>query len=154
MMITDASFTGKYMCVPAQFQDASCFEQAFPGSNSVSVNIPQYEMLLFYESNGEELRHIFEILLTKLSCIKDYNKLLISCKDNHTFAVLATGEQLLLVNSFSTGDSVSILYYLLLALQQSQVNPQQTIVHCLGFREHIDVKLIRTYFKDFVFMES
>lgn len=146
-----ASFTGRYLCVPAQFQDTSYFLQVYPGCSCISVDIPQYDMVLSYEPNVEGLHHIFEILLSRLGAIKDYNKLLISCKDSRTYVTFATGERLLLVNSFSTGDSVSILYYLLLALQQSQVNPQQTIVHCLGFREKVDEKLIRTYFKDFVF---
>ena len=146
-----ASFTGKYLCAPAQFQDASYFSQLYPGSTCVCVNIPQYDMVLSYEPDDEGLQHIFEILLSRLELIKDYNKLLICCKDNRTYVTFATGEKLLLVNSFSTGDSVSILYYLLLALQQSQVNPQQTIVHCLGFREKVDEKLILSYFKDFVF---
>ncbi len=151
--MNEINFTSKYLCMPSQFRNASYFSQTFSGSSCVSVDIPQYDMVLFYEPEGEAGKHIFEILLSRLDSIKEYNKLLISCKADRTYVTLATGDKLLLVNSFSTCHGASILYFLLLVLQQSQVNPQQTLVHCLGFRENIDEGLIKTYFKGFVFLE-
>ncbi|GEM_PF-6413482 len=149
-------YTEEFLLTPAKLHHNSYFMELWPGSEPCTVEIPAIEAVLTYNTKtccpttlqpGDSGTHIIAQLLTSLEKIADYNKLLVCTHNDTAYVVLATGEKLLLAQSYKTNGEMTLLYWLLLAARQTQTNPQQTVVRYIGDGGIVDTSNIRECFK-------
>ena len=68
-------------------------------------------------------------MLRDLPGIQDYNKILASWKEGRLYLAIAQGNGLLLANSFEAPDFTTAEYYIFLALNQLQLNPEVSSIY-------------------------
>lgn len=87
--------------------------------------------------------------LNELPTIKEYNKLIAEYnKEKGTLVLaLAEGERLLIANCYKTADFGSAIYYMLEALKQNQLNPQQTLVNLYAAVGTDELEKLQKYVK-------
>ncbi len=87
--------------------------------------------------------------LIELQSIKDYNKLIAEYnKEKGIFILtLAAGEQLLIANGYKATDFGSVIYFILEALRQNQINPQQTVVNLYAAIGIDELEKLESYVK-------
>ena len=154
-------FTPKCTLVPAQFHIAENSRQmlsdvvALADDDAVEyVAVPEFAAVMLYSNTpvGSIVRVISETVLrtdgTKakalpetyymlkhLQEIPDYNKILVSYKDEHLYLVIAQGKSLLFCNTFKAPDFTTAQYFIFLAMKTLQLNPE---VSSIFFRTPLD----------------
>ena len=154
-------FTPKCTLVPSQFHIAENSRQmlsdvvALADDDAVEyVAVPEFAAVMLYSNTpvGSIVRVISETVLrtdgTKakalpetyymlkhLQEIPDYNKILVSYKDEHLYLVIAQGKSLLFCNTFKAPDFTTAQYFIFLAMKKLQLNPE---VSSIFFRTPLD----------------
>ena len=89
----------------------------------------------------------FYYMLRSLSTISEYNRIIASYVDGVLYLTIAQGKTLMLCNSFNAPDFTTAQYYIFLALNKLQLNPEMsTIYFRTPLQEHEELTLYR-YFK-------
>lgn len=96
-----------------------------------AVEVRQYDSVLVYAAPSEDTRAVPELwyVLRDLPGIQDYNKILASWKEGRLYLAIAQGNGLLLANSFAAPDFTTAEYYIFLALNQLQLNPEVSSIY-------------------------
>lgn len=116
------------------------------GEKVYSENIESYGVKVLYKSS--ELPSVVRYL-NQLHSLKDYNKLIAEYDNKEGIVVIALGEgeKLLIANAYKTADFGSAVYYILEALRQNQMNPQQTTVNLYAAVSVDELQLLEKYVK-------
>ena len=87
--------------------------------------------------DGTKARPLPEIyyMLKQLNEIPDYNKIMVSYKDDTLCLVIAQGKSLLFCNTFKAPDFTTAEYFIFLAMKKLQLNPE---VSTIFFRTPLD----------------
>ena len=87
-------------------------------------------------------------MLKQLQVIPDYNKILVSYKDDTLCLVIAQGKSLLFCNTFKAPDFTTAEYFIFLAMKKLQLNPEvSTIFFRTPLEQEEEMSLYR-YFKN------
>jgi hypothetical protein len=86
------------------------------------------------------------LVLKKLLTRKDHNKLYLSYVKGRADVAVMSGSHLFLCNSYSVAEFTSALYFALLALKQSYINPENTTVFIHGDIFVPEIQLLSKYF--------
>ncbi|MBQ9310349.1 MAG: DUF3822 family protein [Bacteroidales bacterium] len=123
--------------VPTHFFDPTSARQSLAevaslkeGSAVKWAEIPQYDAVLVYEVDSEEVTAYPELyyVLQALPACADYNKIVASHKDGYLYLAIAQGGSLLLANVFPAVDFTTAEYYIFLAMKQLQLNPEVSVI--------------------------
>ena len=118
-----------------------------PEDKVFSVKFPQFDAVLLYSAaKKEDLPQLYH-LLGSLEKNPEYNKVHLAWENGCLSLVIAQGRNLLLANVFSAPDFTTAQYFLFLAMQQFQLNPEVTCI-CVKtpLSEEEEISLYR-YFK-------
>ena len=134
---------------PATARDALCEVAPLKDGDTVEyVEIPQYDAVLVYTQDGDsavsDRPEIYRIL-TRLPACPEYNKILCSHQDGRLY--VAQGKNLLLANSFPAPDFTTAEYYIFLALNSLQLNPEISTLCSLTPLDAEDEMSLYRYFK-------
>lgn len=94
--------------------------------------LPQLKAVLVYVPLEEGGLPPVAALLESIPSIEEHNKVALSFDGSAVHIAIATGEKLLLANSYAASDTVTAEYYLFAAMKQFQLNPQVTTVYIAG----------------------
>ena len=166
-------FTPKCALVPKQFYSDEVAKNLLnevadlkDGDTVSAVEVPDYAAVMVYSNSiGETLSKVIAetvrntagekaapmpelyYMLTQLSSLKDYNKILASYADGHLYITIAQGKTLLLCNSYPAMDFTTAEYYIFMAMKKLQLNPEvSTICFRTPLSESEELSLYR-YFK-------
>jgi len=93
-----------------------------------SAELPQWDSVLLYSaSRKEDLPQLYHLLVS-LDKDKEYNKVHLAWENGCLSLVIAQGRNLLLANVFAAPDFTTAQYFLFLAMQQFQLNPEVTCI--------------------------
>ena len=146
-----------FTLVPSHFFDPAAAREALAqvadlkdGDVVKHIDIPQYDAVLVYTPDGDsvvsETPEIFRIL-TRLPLCPEYNKILCSLREGQFYLAVAQGKSLLLANSFPARDFTTAEYFLFLALNSLQLNPEISTVCWLSQLDAEDEMSLYRYFK-------
>jgi hypothetical protein len=146
-----------FTLVPSHFFDPATAREALSevaqikdGDAVEYIEIPQYDAVLVYAKDGDsavsDRPEIYRIL-TRLPACPEYNKILCSQQDGRLYLAVAQGKNLLLANSFPARDFTTAEYYLFLALNSLQLNPEISTVCFLTPLDAEDEMSLYRYFK-------
>ena len=146
-----------FTLVPSHFFDPATAREALSevaqikdGDAVKYLEIPQYDAVLVYAKDGDsavsDRPEIYRIL-TRLPACTEYNKILCSQQDGRLYLAVAQGKNLLLANSFPARDFTTAEYYLFLALNSLQLNPEISTVCFLTPLDAEDEMSLYRYFK-------
>ena len=130
------------------------------------VHVPKFAAVLLYSTNvggtlsrvitetvlktdGTKSRPLPELyyVLESLSDIKEYNKILASYVDDYLYLAIAQGKSLLLCNSFHSPDFTTAEYFIFLAMNKLQLNPEMSSIYFrTPLNEEQEISLYR-YFR-------
>ena len=166
-------FTPKCALVPKQFFSPEIAREMLSDvahlgeSDSVSyAEVPEYAAVMVYSNSiGETLSKVISetvrtvdgekstplpelyYMLSYLSTIKDYNKILASYADGCLYLAIAQGKTLLLCNSYQAQDFTTAEYFIFMAMKKLQLNPEvSTICFRTPLSDDDELSLYR-YFK-------
>ena len=154
-------FTPKCTLIPAQFHVPENARMMLSDVVAVSdeesvefVEVPEFAAVLLYSNtsvgsisrvisetvlrtDGTKARPLPEVyyMLKQLPDIPDYNKILVSYKDDSLYLVIAQGKSLLFCNTFKAPDFTTAQYFIFLAMKKLQLNPE---VSSIFFRTPLD----------------
>ncbi len=99
-------------------------------SNSIGESISKVISQNVLTISGESVRVLPEMyyMLHALNYCEDYNKIVVSYKDDYVYIVIAQGKTLLLVNAYKAKDFTTSLYYIFLALKSLQLSIEQSVI--------------------------
>ncbi len=167
-------FTPKCALVPVQFFNPVAMRSALEEVSSVReddpvdhVDVPDYAAVLVYsnsigetlskvisetvvKTDGTKVRPLPEMyyLLSSLSLLPEYNRILASYMDGYLYLAVAQGKSLLLCNSYQAPDFTTAEYFIFLAMKKLQLNPEvSTICFRTPLSEDEEMSLYR-YFKN------
>lgn len=118
-------------------------------SNSIGATLPKVISETVRRTDGTVQKPLPELyyMLSQLSSIPDYNKMLASYMDGVLYLVIAQGKSLLLCNSFQAQDFTTAEYFIFLSMKKLQLNPEvTTICFRTALSEEEEMSLYR-YFK-------
>lgn len=168
-----ALFTPKFTLVPKQFFNPLSARQALSEVVSIQdsdmvdhIDVPAFNAELVYSNSiGESLSKVISqtvldhsgnpfpvlpevyFLLDAVASCKEYNKILASYMDGYLYLVIAQGKSLQLCNVFAAGDFTTAEYFIFLALNRLQLNPEvSTITFRTPLSSEQEMSLYR-YFK-------
>lgn len=99
------------------------------------INIPQYDTVLVYSTDGDSVvcdPPIMAEILKKLPECAEYNKIL-CCIDNGELNIaVAQGKSLLVANAFKVQDFTTAEYYIFLCVKAQQINPEVSTICWMG----------------------
>ena len=147
-------FTPKFTLIPKQFFNPLSARQALsevvPLNDSDMVDhidVEEYNAVLVYSNSiGESLSKVISqtvmdqagerfpilpeayYLLKSLKVCTEYNKIIASYMDGYLYLVLAQGKCLLLCNVFPAADFTTAEYFIFLALNSLQLNPEVSTI--------------------------
>ena len=159
--VTISVLTPKCALVPAQFHTQQASRQMLSEVANVTeedfveyVSIPEFAAVLLFSNSmvgalsrvlsetvlhvdGTKARPLPEIyyMLKQLNGIPDYNKIMVSYKDDTLCLVIAQGKSLLFCNTFKAPDFTTAEYFIFLAMKKLQLNPE---VSTIFFRTPLD----------------
>ena len=115
------------------------------------LDLPQYDAVLVYTTDGDSVvvdgtPEIYKLLMQLPEC-PEYNKILCSLSDDRLHLAVAQGKNLLLANSFPARDFTTAEYYIFLALNSLQLNPEISTVCWLTPLDAEDEMSLYRYFK-------
>jgi len=117
------------------------------------LDIPQYDAVLVYAIDGDSAvvdpPEIYQ-LLTRLPECPEYNKVLCSWHDGRLLLTIAQGKSLLLANGFTAPDFTTAEYYIFLALNTLQLNPEISTICWLSDLGPVEEMSLYRYFKSVV----
>jgi hypothetical protein len=167
-------FTPKCALVPKQFHrpgsDRQLLEEIADVAETDSVDyvdVPQFASVLVYSNTiGESLSRVISemvlktdgnvshplpelyFMLSHLSEIQEYNKILASYKDGYLYLVVAQGRTLLLCNAYQAQDFTTAEYFIFLVMKKLQLNIEMSTVYFrTSLAEDEEISLYR-YFKN------
>ena len=145
-----------FTLVPSHFFDPASAREALAevadlkeGQVVASLDIPQYDAVLVYAQDGDSVvdtPEIYKILMQLPNC-PEYNKILCGILDDTLYLAVAQGKSLLLANSFPARDFTTAEYYIFLALNSLQLNPEISTVCFLTPLDAEDEMSLYRYFK-------
>ena len=146
-----------FTLVPSHFFDPATAREALSevaqlkdGDAVGYIEIPQYDAVLVYAQDGDsavsDRPEIYRILMRLPAC-PEYNKILCSQQDGRLYLAVAQGKNLLLANSFPARDFTTAEYYIFLALNSLQLNPEISTVCWLTPLDAEDEMSLYRYFK-------
>ena len=128
----------KFTLVPQKFFNPDCAERLLSEvvlleekSRVKHKELPQFKAVLVYTGDNvraASLQSMAEVSLT----IGYYNKVVAKVWDDCVDILIASGDKLLLLNSFPAADNVTIQYFIFAALKQFQINPALSVLHFMG----------------------
>ena len=130
----------KYTVVPAFFfRKESAYEilseaVQLSGTDKVEYKeLPQYKAVLVYAYGEDEDASVPVVarLVESSKRIREHNKLAVYYGESYVSIVIATGDKLLLANSYPADDPVTAEYFVFASLKQFQINPQVTTIYIL-----------------------
>ena len=146
-----------FTLVPSQFFDPAAAREALSevaplkdGDVVKHIEIPQYDAVLVYtpdEDSAVSGEPGIYRLITRLPDCPEYNKILCSLQDGRLCLAVAQGKSLLLANSFPAPDFTTTEYYIFLALNSLQLNPEISTVCWLTELDAEDEMSLYRYFK-------
>ncbi len=127
----------KYTIVPASFfkkdNAYNILSEAVQLSEEDKVKykeLPRFKAVLVYAYTDEYAdTPVIASLLEDIQQIKEHNKIAASYADGTVSVVIATGQKLLLANSFPALEPVTAEYFVFAAMKQFQINPQVTTIY-------------------------
>ena len=148
-------FTPKFALVPSGFHSPETSRQmlaevaALDETDHVEyVAVPQFGAVLIYSLNlgGTLPRVVSETvmrtdgakgnllpemyyMLSVMSEIPDYNKIVASYMDGYLYLAVAQGKTLMLCNAFQAPDFTTAEYFIFLTLKKLQLNPEMSAIH-------------------------
>ena len=152
-----------FTLVPSQFFNPASARKALAevadlkeGDGVAHVEIPQYDAVLVYATGGDsavvdDRPEIYQ-LLTRLPDCPEYNKILCSLADERLYLAIAQGKSLLLANSFPVREFTTAQYYIFLAMNSLQLNPE---VSTICWRTPLDAEdelSLYRYFKSVLYL--
>jgi hypothetical protein len=167
-------FTPKCALVPKQFHRPGSARQLLEEIADIAetdsvdyVDVPQFASVLVYSNTiGESLSRVISemvlktdgnvshplpelyFMLSHLSEIQEYNKILASYKDGYLYLVVAQGRTLLLCNAYQAQDFTTAEYFIFLVMKKLQLNIEMsTIYFRTSLAEDEEISLYR-YFKN------
>lgn len=118
--------------VPSSFFDKACareyLAQVVDIASDSAVNyvfLPRYDAYFVYE--GEEEPALLKVL-NSLDRLTDYNKILCHWDGMVLSLAIGQGKTLLLSNTYTARDFVTVMYFILLAMKSLQLNPEVSTV--------------------------
>ena len=113
------------------------------------AEVPQYESVLLYAVQDPSVEALPELwyVLKDLPGISEYNKILASWKERRLYLGIAQGNSLLLANTFEAPDFTTAEYYIFLALNQLQLNPEVSSIYLRSAVSPEDEMSLYRYFK-------
>ena len=113
------------------------------------VDAPRYDAVLVYAVPSEDVEAMPELyhVLEALPLCRDYNKIVASHKEGNLYLAIAQGGSLLLANVFEAPDFTTAEYYIFLALNSLQLNPEISTVCFLTPLDAEDEMSLYRYFK-------
>lgn len=138
----------------AQYRVADEMFGVKEGENVFSEPVEYYDIRVLFKApslrtgEGGTLPSIVRYL-NELPTVKAFNKLIAEYNKEKGVLILALaeGERLLIANCYKTPDFGSAIYYILEALKQNQLNPQQTVVNLYAALGSDDLEKIQKYVK-------
>ena len=99
-------------------------------SNSIGESLSKVMSQTVLPTSGEPVRVLPEMyyLLRQLESITEYNKIVASWADGYLHLVIAQGKSLCLANVFQAADFTTAEYFLFLAMNRLQLNPEVSTV--------------------------
>jgi hypothetical protein len=167
-------FTPKCALVPKQFHRPGSARQLLEEIADIAetdsvdyVDVPQFASVLVYSNTiGESLSRVISemvlktdgnvshplpelyFMLSHLSDIQEYNKIMASYKDGYLYLVVAQGRTLLLCNAYQAQDFTTAEYFIFLVMKKLQLNIEMsTIYFRTSLAEDEEISLYR-YFKN------
>lgn len=142
----------KFTLVPAELFSAESAHQFLEEVVSLDAGeplsfaeVPSVCAVLVYA--GEQRPQVYDMLLS-LCKIKEYNKVLIDIRDGFLSLVVAQGDNLLLCNAFPAADFTTAQYYIFMALNKLQINPEISTVYSVGALSAEQCISLCSYFKN------
>ncbi len=136
MQVTGSSYTHRFTIVPRHFfsreNARNILSDAVAVDSAAAVSwaeIPELDIVLVFEDNGGGLMPEVWFLLSSLSGISEYNKIVASYARGRLFLVIAEGRSLRLCNSFDAPDFTTAEYYVFLAMKRFQLNPEVSAIY-------------------------
>ena len=167
-------FTPKCALVPSQFYSEASAQDALSevtdmgnGDLVESVEVPAFASVLVYSNAiGETLSKVISetvrtadgskaaprpelyYMLEALGELPEYNRILASYADGYLYLTIAQGKTLLLCNSYKAPDFTTAEYFIFMAMNRLQLNPEvSTICFRTPLEEDEEMSLYR-YFKN------
>ncbi len=118
-------------------------------SNSVGETLSKAAAETVLRADGNKAKVLPEVwyMLSGLSAIPEYNKVIASFADGYLYLVIAQGKSLLLCNSYHVQDFVTAEYFIFLAMKRLQLNLEMTAVYFRTPLEQSDEMSLYRYFK-------
>lgn len=143
--------------VPSSFFDKACareyLAQVVDIASDGVVNyafLPRYDAYFVYA--GESEPALLKVL-NSLDRLTDYNKILCHWDGKVLSLAIGQGKTLLLSNTYTAGDFVSVMYYVLLAMKSLQLNPEVSTVCFLSELSSQDRIALYHYFRSVRILE-
>ena len=95
------------------------------------VKLPAYDAVLLYSAPSKDALPELYTLIGTLERNAEYNKVHMCWKNGCLNLVIAQGKNLLLANVYAAPDFTTAEYFIFLAMQQFQLNPEVTSI-CVG----------------------
>lgn len=114
----------------------------------VNINnflLDQYESFEYKNSNSILVRKLLD-----LSKNRDEKQIFVHIQENRFELVIVKNQELLLFNSFNYTAPEDLIYYILFACEQLQLNPETISIKILGdcSEDHPNFKIIYTYIRN------
>ena len=128
----------KYTLIPEEFFSEETARETL--SNVVilekddlvrSLELPCCKAVLLYAAEESDALLLSQ-MISAAHKLNRFNKVVVHLGDSRVDIVVATGEKLLLCNSFPASDGVTAQYFIFLAIRQFQINPELTTVYFFG----------------------
>lgn len=92
------------------------------------------------------------VLIDRISCIQDNNRLLVSFTDGMLHVVAAERDRLLFANSFPASDMATAEYFVFSVTKEVLFNPEHTVLHVFGKLDESRVTELGRYFSSVKFI--
>lgn len=139
----------KFTLVPRAFFDASdpakLLSQLVHLEKDDTVaykELPEYGAVLVYCNSEPSVCRLFG----SLACIPESDKVVMQYDGAALSVVVARDGKLLLANSFESADFTTALYFLMAALEHSDILPEKTVVRYSGGLEYVWQEMLYKYF--------
>ncbi len=131
------------------YVDVPAYGSVLIYSNSIDESLSRAVSQTVFTSSGDHVKVLPEMyyILSDLGKCSDYNKILASYMDGYLHLAIAQGKSLLLANVFEAVDFTTAEYFIFLAMNRLQLNPEvSTICFRTPLSSDMEMSLYR-YFK-------
>lgn len=131
-----------------------------PEDTVLSLDMPSHKAVMIYAVPGAvydglskvcrnvKFYPLSYILIDRLSCINDNNRLIVSFSEGMLHVVAGERNRLLFVNSFPAGDMATAEYFIFSVVREVLFNPEHTCLYVYGRLEDGIRSELQKYFMD------